>query len=100
MSEEKTLVNNVQFYMKNDVNTQLFNKYESREDAGITFNRGDDFGYDITDQPFHVAIKAEEDTISIFLYIRSELGSYSEDMANLSIVFHTNGGPMSRFSTS
>lgn len=91
MSEEKTLVNNVQFYMKNDVNTWLFNKYESREDAGITFNRGDDFGYDITDQPFHVAIKAEEGTISIFLYIRSELGSYSEDMANLSIVFHTNG---------
>lgn len=29
MSEEKTLVNNVQFYMKNDVNTWLFNKYES-----------------------------------------------------------------------
>lgn len=47
MSEEIKLVNNIQFYMKNEVNTWLFNKYESREDAGIRFNRGDDFCYDI-----------------------------------------------------
>ena len=91
MREEIKLVNNIQFYMKNEVNTWLFNKYESREDAGIRFNRGDDFCYDIIDQPFHCALKSEEGSISIFLYIRSELGHYSEDLANLSIVFYTNG---------
>ena len=91
MSEEIKLVNNIQFYMKNEVNTWLFNKYERREDARISFNRGDDFCFDIIDLPFHCALKSEEGNISIFLYIRSELGHYSEDLANLSIVFYTNG---------
>lgn len=91
MSEEIKLVNNIQFYMKNEVNTWLCNKYESREKAGIRFNRGDDFCYDIIDQPFHCALKSEEGNFSISLYIRSELGHYSEDSANLSIVFYTNG---------
>ena len=91
MSEKTKLVNNIQFFMKNEVNNWLFDKYSSRDDAGIRFNRGDDFSYDIIDQPFHIAIKSAERAISIFLHIRSELGSYSEDTANLSITFFTNG---------
>ena len=91
MSEEIKLVNNIQFYMKKEVNTWLFNKYESREDAEIRFNRGDDFCCDIIDQPLHFALKSEEGSISSFLYIRSELGHYSEDLADLSMVFYTNG---------
>lgn len=91
MSEQTKLVNNIQFFVKNEVVGWLFNKYESREDAAIRFNRGDDFSYDVIDQPFHISIKNEEGAVSILLHIRSEYGSYSEDTANLSITFYTNG---------
>ena len=42
MSEQTKLVNNIQFFVKNEVVGWLFNKYESREDAAGR-KSGDDF---------------------------------------------------------
>lgn len=90
MSEK--LINNVNFYMKNEVNAWLIKKYEGQANSVIRFNNGDDFSYDIIDQPFHCAIKSERDgSIAISLYIRSELAHYDEDSANISVILYTNG---------
>ena len=91
MTDMKRPVRNIQFYMKSDVNAWLYNKAEGDSDENIRFESGDDFSFDIIDQPFHCMVRADDDKSSIFLFIRSDLGVFSEEDADFSFVIYTNG---------
>ena len=82
------------FYMTNEVSTWFFNQYGARNAEGLRLNLsvGDDFSFDIIDQPFHLTLKGKENGILFWVHIRNVLiVSYEEDTADLSIFFHENG---------
>ena len=85
------LLNNISFFMNSEVDNWLSDQFERREDAGIQFSVGDDFSCDVIDQPFHIAFRSVAEETSVFLYIRSELGMYTEETANLTLTIYSNG---------
>lgn len=88
---DRTSIKNAQFYMKMEVVTYLFNQYESRKEGGFDYNTGDEFGFDIIEQPFHCVVKAEEGTVLLSVFIRSQWGIYDEDSVDLKGTFYSNG---------
>ena len=94
MDEGLKELNNASFFLSNEVSTWFFNQYQARNTEGLrlNFSVGDDFSFDIIDQPFHLTLMGKEDGILYLVHIRNVLNvSYNEDNADLSIFFHING---------
>lgn len=94
MDEGLKELNNASFFLSNEVSTWFFNQYQARNTEGLrlNFSVGDDFSFDIIDQPFHLTLMGKENGILYWVHIRNALNvSYNEDNADLSIFFHGNG---------
>ena len=85
-------INNINFYMNNEVNSWLFNKFKSSGESEVFFVPGDSFSYDIIEQPFHCEFNSSDDANTIRFYIRSDFGIYPEDTANIEVTRPKNGG--------
>ena len=88
-----TSLYNVNFYFKSEICKWLFNKYGSKDQGSINLKLGDDdnYSFDVIDQPIHCVIKVINGEVVFLLHIRNGYGIYQDDLANIHIVFHTNG---------
>ena len=88
-----TSLYNVHFYFESEISKWLFNKYGGKEQNSIDLKLGDDdnYSFDVIDQPIHCVIKVIDGEVVFLLHIRNGYGIYQDDLANIHIVFHTNG---------
>ena len=78
---------NTRFFIQNEVIEWLTQNYSSQADQ-VSLELGDEFIYDVIEQPFQCHIKAEATQLSAKLFVRNETGVFDED---LGIVIYTNG---------
>ena len=94
MDKDIEILDNASFFMTNEVGTWFWNQYETRNSGNIRLNLavGDNFSFDIIDQPFHLTLMGKEDGIHYLVHIRNiMIVSYTENTADLSIFFYKNG---------
>ena len=84
---ENYSLSNANFYFETEVLQWLYQRYQDNDQGKLPIT-GDDFSYDVIDQPFHVAIKIESDEVvyGCAIYRRSELGVNDESTPDLSLV--------------
>ena len=94
MDEGKKELSKASFYMTKEVSTWFYKQYEAKNAEGLRLNLsvGDNFSFDIIDQPFHLTMKGKEEGILFYVHIRNiMIVSYEEDTADLSVFFYANG---------
>ncbi len=79
-----TNLTNTQFYMKNQVRAWLAS-LAAANDSGFPFAEGDCFVLEMIDRPYRCVINAGGGTVSVKLYIRSELGMYDPNRGDVEL---------------
>ena len=82
------------FYLKNRVKTWLA---EQAEVNAYTMQDGDSIVLELIDRPYRCWVQCAYDTVSVKLYIRSELGMYDPMRGDVNVTMFPGGGePMVR----
>lgn len=83
------MLTGISFFLKNNVNTWILNQFE-QEERQITFDTAD-FCFDMIDKAIRCHFVSNESSMSVKLFVRSELGMYEDFFNDLSYTVYANG---------
>jgi len=83
------MLTGISFFLKNNVNTWLLNQFE-QEECQVTFDAAD-FCFDMIDKAIRCHFSSNESSVSVKLFVRSELGMYDDFFNDLSYTVFADG---------
>ena len=90
MDKSVESIDNVNFFLNSDTSAWLAKKYGNDEPV-LKLSPEETYSFDLIEQPFHIILKGENGGSVLYLFIRNQFGVYSEESADLTLIYPPNG---------
>lgn len=92
------MVTGIAFFMKNNVNNWLLEKYE-QNGQGYGFGNNAAFSIDMIDKAVRCHFASSQESVSVKLFARSELGMYDDFFSDLNLTVFADGREVELYSS-